>query len=88
MDDTEETIEKAVSYSDEYSSVTNETCLLSINSQASVDNDCINIAPSEGKQPKSILNDQFCEELIFPYLFPAGKFGCRVKWDVKLIPVK
>ena len=33
----------------------------------------------------SILNDQFCEELAFPCLFPAGKFGCR---DVKLRPVK
>ena len=70
------------------SSVANETRLVSINPQTSVGNACKNIAPSEGKQPKSISNDQFCEELIFPYLFPAGTFGCRVKRDVKLIPVK
>ena len=26
----------------------------------------INIAPGEEKQPKSILNGEFCEELVFP----------------------
>ena len=65
-DDKEETIEEVVSYLDEYSSIANET---------SVDNKCINITPSEGKQPKSILNYQFCEQLPLLYLFPAGKFG-------------
>ena len=74
IDDKEETIEEATSYSDEYSSIANETCLVSLNAQSSVDNDCINIAPGEGKQLKSILNDKFCEELAFPYLFPASKF--------------
>ena len=88
IDDKEETIEKAESYSDEYSSIANETCLVSLNFQTSVDDDCINIAPGEGKQPKSILNDQFCEEPAFPYLFLAGKFGYRVKRDVKLSPIK
>ena len=86
--DKKETIEEAASYLDEYSSVANETCLVFLNPQTSVDNDCINIAPGEGKQPKSTLNDQFCEELAFPYLFPAGKFGYRVKRDVKLSPAK
>ena len=33
----------------------------------------IHIAPGEGKQPKSILNDEFCEELVFPYLFPNAQ---------------
>ena len=88
IDDIEETIEEAASYLDEYSSIANETCLVSLNPQTSVDNDCITIAPGEGKQPKSTLNDQFCEELAFPYLFPAGKFGYRVKRDVKLSPAK
>ena len=71
IDDKGETIEEAASYSDEYSSIANETCLVSLNRQTSVDNNCINIAAGEGKQPKSILNDQFCEKLAFPYLFPA-----------------
>ena len=88
IDDKEETIEEAASYSDEYTSIANETSLVSLDPQTSIDNDCINIASGEGKQLKSILNDKFCEELAFPYLFPAGKFGYRVKKDVKLSPVK
>ena len=46
-----------------------------INPQTSVDNDFINLAPGERKQLKSILNDQFCEQLAFPYLFLSGKFS-------------
>ena len=88
IDDKKETIEEAASYSDEHSSIVHETCLVSLKPQISVDNDCINIAPGEGKQPKSILNDQFCEELAFPNLLPTGKFGYRVQRDVRLSPVK
>ena len=47
-----------------------------------------NIAPGEEKQPKSISNDEFCEKFVFPYPFPAGKFGYRVQRDVKVITVK
>ena len=49
IDDKEETIEEAASYSDEYSSIANETCLVSLNPQTSVDNYCIKIEPGEGK---------------------------------------
>ena len=55
---------------------------MSLNPQTSVDNDCINIAQGEEKQPKSILSDQFCEELTFPFPFPAGMFRYRVQRDV------
>ena len=79
IDDKEETIEAAASYSDEYSSIANKISLVSLNPQTNVDNDCINIAPGEGKQRKSILNNQLCEELAFPYLFPGGKFGYTVQ---------
>ena len=48
----------------------------------------IHIAPGEEKQPKSRLNDEFCEELAFPYLFPKGKFGYKIFKEVKLSPVK
>ena len=47
-DDKEEAIEEAASYLDEYSSIANETCLISLNTQTIVDNDWINIAPGEG----------------------------------------
>lgn len=69
IDDKEETIKGAASYLDEYGSVANQTCVVSLNPQNSADNDCINIEPGEGKHFKSILSDQLCEELLFPYLF-------------------
>ncbi|XP_057316777.1 uncharacterized protein LOC130657796 [Hydractinia symbiolongicarpus] len=34
------------------------------------------------------MNDQFCEELAHPYLFPTGKFGYKVERDIKLSPTK
>ena len=46
------------------------------------------IAPGEGIQPMSLLMDEKCEELAHPHLFPTGKFGYRVKREVKLSPVK
>ena len=48
----------------------------------------VNIAPGEGKQPTSMLNDKFCEDLAFPYLFPRDKFGYKVERDIKLSPSK
>lgn len=48
----------------------------------------IHIAPGEGKQLKLILNDGFCKELPFPYLFPKGKFGLKILREIKLCPVK
>ena len=38
--------------------------------------------------PKSILNDEYYEELSFPHLFPTGKFGYKVRRKVTLSPVK
>ena len=39
----------------------------------------ISIAPGEGKKPTSILNDKYCEELVFPCLLPEGKLGYKVE---------
>ena len=39
----------------------------------------LSIAPGEGKQQRSILNDKFCDELAFLYLFSNGKFGYKVE---------
>ena len=33
------------------------------------------IAPGEGKQAISVLNDNFCEELAHPHLFPSDRYG-------------
>ena len=88
IDDEEETIEEAESYSNEFSSIANKTCSVFLNCQTSIDNDYINIAPDEGKQTEAILNDQFCEEFAFLYLFPAITFGYRAQRDVKVRTVK
>ena len=56
--------------------------------QSQMENECINIAPGEGRQPKSILNDEFCGELSFPHLFPTGKIGYKDKRNINLRPVK
>ena len=48
----------------------------------------IKLAPGQNKTPLSILSDDHCEELVFPHLFPDGKFGYRVEREVPLSPVK
>ena len=40
-----------------------------------MDNSVFDIAPRENKEIKSVLLDGNCEELVFPFLFPRGKFG-------------
>ena len=52
--------------------------------QSQMENECINIASGEGRQPKSILNDEFCGELSFPHLFPTGKIGYKDKRNINL----
>ena len=37
----------------------------------------LRIAPGERKQPGVMLNDDYCEELDFLYLFLEGKFGYK-----------
>ena len=73
---------------DEYRTASNETLLISNIPQPVSNDECINIAPGEGKHPKSVLSDEFCEELAHPYLFPTGKFGYKVKRNITLSPVK
>ena len=73
---------------DLFRSPAKETCLISVSPQSLIDNECISIAPGEGRQPKSILNDKFCEELSFPHLFPAGNYGYQVQREKALSAVK
>ena len=53
--------------------------VLPLQFQSQMGNECINIALGEGRQPKSILNDEFFEERSFPHFFPTGKFEYEVK---------
>ena len=49
-------------------------------------NEVCSIAPGEGKHPVHFVQDQHCEELAFPVLFPMGRFGYQVERRVKLSP--
>ena len=72
----------------EHSSSAAETCLVLTCPQINVNSECIGIAPGEGKLPKSILNDKYCEELSFPKLFPTRKFGYKVWRKIPFSPLK
>ena len=65
----------------------NETTLIS-EIPGIIDEDNITIAPGQGKTLLSIVRDDYCEELAFPYLLPTGKFGYKVKREVSFSPVK
>ena len=52
------------------------------------DDENVIIAPGQDKTPVTVLNDDHCEELAFPYLFLAGRFGYKVKREMPLSPVK
>ena len=50
--------------------------------------DNVIMAPVQDKTSFSIMNDDHCEELAFPCLFPTGRFSYKVKREVSLSPVK
>ena len=45
-------------------------------------------ASGEGKIPNSLLTDESCKVLAFPYLFPTGKLGYNVQQINELSPIK
>ena len=74
---------------DKFKTTSNETLLVSnLVEPGEVRENIFNIAPGEGQNPLPILNDDFCEELAHPHLFPTGKFGYKVKRNILLSPVK
>ena len=72
----------------QYKSFVNKTCLVSVSPQSRMDNECITIAPGDGRQPKPVLNDEFCKEFSFPHLFRTVKYEYKVKRNINLRPVK
>ena len=75
----------------EYRSPTNETCIQAIlpdypiiieensSTNVSTGREIYNVAPGENKHPVSLMNDDLCEELAFPALFPKGRFGYKAE---------
>ena len=53
-----------------------------------IEDDNVIMAAGQGKTPVSVLNDDHCEKLAFPYLFPTENFGYKVKREIPLSPVK
>ena len=41
-----------------------------------------------GKNLRTLLGDEFCEELAHPHLFPAGKFGYKAEREIQISPSK
>ena len=83
----------------EHRSPASETCLQSVipdypilskeqNSCNSSGAEVYNVAPGENKNPVSLMNDKLCEELVFPALFPKGRFGYTAERHIIITPVK
>ena len=51
-----------------------------------INDENVNIVTGQGRKPVSVLSDEFCEEQIFTYLFPEGKFGYNAPRDIPLSP--
>ena len=70
----DENLEEQESPLDKMRVASNETLLIS-HIPCVQDEENVTIAPGEGQKPLSILSDEYCEELAFPYLLPRGRFG-------------
>ncbi|XP_066934413.1 uncharacterized protein [Clytia hemisphaerica] len=71
-----------------YRTPTCETVIVSEVPNIILDDENAILAPGEGQIPNSLTQDEFCEELAHPHLFPTGKFGYNVERDIKLSPTK
>ena len=67
-------------------SVSDETTFISEIPTATDIEETIVLAPSEGKQPVSLLGDEFCEEFAHPHLFRYGKFGYKAEMEIPISP--
>ena len=71
-----------------FKAVSDETTVISeIQSATDIEKAFI-VTPGEGKQPRTLLSDEFCEELAHPHLFPTGTFGYKAERDIQISPSK
>ena len=70
-----------------YRAASNETTLVSEIPNI-INEENVVIAPGPGKNPVSILRDEFCEEQAFAHLFPKGRFGYNVTRDIPISPAQ
>ena len=53
-----------------------------------IDKESVIIAPRQWKTPVSLLHEDACEELAFPYLFPKDKFENNICRNVPVSVVQ
>ena len=46
------------------------------------------VTPGEGKEPRTLLGGEYCEELAYPHLFPTVKLGYKAEREIKIISIK
>ena len=44
----------------------------------------VTVAPSDGKNPVSVLTHTYCEKMSHPHLFPSGKYSYKMRRDIPL----
>ena len=71
----DDNLEMAENPLDIFGVASNETTLISNFPDVDSKESIISIASVEGQKPMSVLNDDYCEELANPHLFPNGTFG-------------
>ena len=71
-----------------FKAVSDETTVISEIRSATDIEKAFTVTPGEGKQPRTLLSDEFCEELAHPHLFPTGKFGYKVEREIQISPSK
>jgi len=54
------------------------TLISDMRSSEQIDNEILNLAPGEGINPVSIINDKNCEELAHPHLFPTENLDTKL----------
>ena len=71
-----------------FKTVSDETTVISeIPSAADIEEAFI-VTPGEGKQPMTLLGDEFCEGLAHARLFPTVKFGYKAEREIQISPSK
>ena len=53
-----------------------------------MNNENIIITPGQRRKRVSVLKDESCEEQVFPYLLPTGKFGYNTPRDIPKTPAR
>lgn len=85
IENSNESLEKANNPLHSYNFTSQETMFIS---HIVVTSEEVSIAPGKRAEPVWIFSDNYCEELAFPCLVPTGKFGYKVKKELKPTPVK